>query len=74
MNPFQKEIFIRLSEDGSAFACRIRYGKLFSKTTEFVIGEKAVPASVEETALVLIHRRSGRELHRHKPAWRSTSL
>ena len=61
MNPFQKEVFIRLADDGSGFTCRIRYGKLFSKTTEFVISEKAIPAAVEDNVLVLVRRGSARD-------------
>lgn len=76
MNPFQKEVFIRLSNDGTAFACRIRYGKLFSKTTEYVIGERAVPAAAEDTALVLVNRRgTGIGLpDRRTGWWPSTSI
>ena len=60
MNPFQKEVFIRLSTDGSAFTCRIQYGRVFSKTTEFVI--RTQRAAVEDPAFVLVKRDSGRHL------------
>lgn len=62
MNPFQKEVFIRLSDDGSAFACRIQYGHVYSKTTEFVIGESALSSAVEDAALMQVRRESVREM------------
>jgi hypothetical protein len=55
MNPFQKEIFIRLSNDRSGFCCRTRYGKVFSKTTEFLIGESVLPAVENEPELLLVN-------------------
>ena len=62
MNPFQKEVFIRLSTDGSAFTCRTQYGRVYSKTTEFVINSRTQSGAVEDTALVLVKRDSGRHL------------
>lgn len=62
MNPFQKEVFIRLSEDGESFICHIQYGHLYSKTTEFLIGESPLSNAVEDTALILMRRGSVREL------------
>ena len=62
MNPFQKDVFIRLSTDGSAFTCRTQYGRIFSKTAEFVINSRTQPAAVEDPAFVLVKRDSGRHL------------
>jgi hypothetical protein len=69
MNPFQKEVFIRLSDDGSSFACRTRYGRVYSKTTEFVIDWRTQPDAVEE-ALVPVNKRSGRGIHEGRTAER----
>ena len=33
----EKEIYVRLIDDETAFRCTVRYGKLYSKKTEFLV-------------------------------------
>lgn len=75
MNPFQKEVFIRLSDDGTAFACHIRYGQFYSKTTEFGISKRGIPAAAEDSAIVLVNRLgTGIGLPDRRTGWPSTSI
>jgi len=57
---FAQDIYIRLTEDSSAFVCTIKCGRLFSKTTEFALNCQLVPEPVDEKAFVPMKRRSSR--------------
>jgi len=54
---FAQEVYIRLAEDNSAFACTTKYGRFFSKTTEFVLNYLVLPEPVDDKAPVPIKRR-----------------
>ena len=55
---FTKEVYLRLSEDKSAFVCTTRWGRLFSKMTEFALKFQRIPETVDEKAPVPSKRRS----------------
>ena len=55
---FSQEIYIRLTEDNSAFVCTIKRGRFYSKTTEVALNCELVPEPVDEKALVPLKRRS----------------
>jgi hypothetical protein len=57
---FSQEIYIRLTEDNSAFLCTIKRGRFYSKSTEVALNCQAVPEPVGEKALVALKRRSSR--------------
>jgi hypothetical protein len=55
---FAQDIYIRLTEDNSAFLCTIKRGRFYSKTTEVALNCQLVPEPVGEKALVPLKRRS----------------
>ena len=57
---FDQEVYIRIAEDQTAFVCTIRYGKLYSKVTEFPLKHEPIPDVVDEKALVLARKSTAR--------------
>jgi len=57
MNIFGKEVFIRLADDCSGFACTTQYGKIFSKRADFPLNVRPVRPSVDETAALPVNSR-----------------
>ena len=50
---FGREVYIRLTEDGKNFACTTRYGKFFTKTSEFVLdGQPALDPADHNNVVV----------------------
>lgn len=45
----EKEVYIRLIDDETAFRCTVRYGKLYSKKTEYLVDRPVeCPAVIRE--------------------------
>ena len=57
MDLFRKEILIRLADDYSALTCTVRYGKIYSKTTDFSVKDRPVVHSVDDVAAMPVKRR-----------------
>jgi hypothetical protein len=53
---FSRDVYIRLAEDDSAFACTIKYARFFSKTTEFLLNCELMPEPVDEPPVPLKRR------------------
>ena len=57
---FAQDVYIRLAEDNSAFACTIKYGRFYSKTNEVALNCQLIPETVDEKAMMPLKRRSSR--------------
>jgi len=55
---FTKDVYIRLAEDKSAFVCTTKWGRFFSKMTEFALRCQRTPEPVDQNAPVPLKRRS----------------
>jgi hypothetical protein len=57
---FAGNVYIRLADDNSGFVCTIRYGKFYSKATEFALHQSPPPVVSDEMAPALARKRSSR--------------
>lgn len=54
---FEKEISIRLADEGGKFVCTTKYGKFFSRTTEVSLSQPK-PEAIEDPAMISVKKRS----------------
>jgi hypothetical protein len=54
---FAREVYIRLSEDGSHFVCTTAYGRFYTKKAEFALDDPSAAEVVEEKSLVPLRNR-----------------
>ncbi len=58
---FRKEVYIRLSEDGTALVSTVKYGRFYSKTSAIPLSNQALPEAVEDKALVPLRKKASGE-------------
>jgi hypothetical protein len=54
---FEREVYIRLSEDGTNFVSTTRYGRFFARVKNFALSRNEAPDSVQDKAPVSAKRR-----------------
>jgi hypothetical protein len=54
---FGREVYIRLSEDGTHFVSTTRYGRFYTKTAEFALNCQPAPETVDEKSPVPARKR-----------------
>jgi hypothetical protein len=54
---FGREVYIRLSENGTSFLSTIEYGRVYRKTTEFPLQSEPMPEVVEQDSLALLRKK-----------------
>lgn len=55
---FRREVYIRLSEDGTALVSTVKYGRFFSKTRAIPLSNQPLPEIVDEKALVPVRKKA----------------
>jgi len=55
---FSREVYIRLSEDGTALLSTVKYGRFYSKTTAIPLTQQPLPETVEDKAQVRVRKTS----------------
>ena len=61
---FTQEVYIRLANDQTGFVCTVKYGKLYSKATEFPLKCEPIPDVLEVKAPTLLRKRSSARAER----------
>lgn len=54
---FGREVYIRLSEDGTHFISTIQYGRFYTKTAEIALHPEPAPEAVDEKSLAPLRKR-----------------
>ncbi len=66
MSVFSKEVFIRLADDYATFTCTLRYGRIYSKTTDFSVNDGAILNAADGVAAVPINSRPSNRMVRQE--------
>lgn len=54
---FERDVYIRLSEDGTHLISTTRYGRFFRRTAEFDVNGEQAREAVDEKALASLKKR-----------------
>lgn len=57
---FEGEVYIRLTDDETAFVCTVKRGQFDVKVTEFALEGQSLTSASDEKSLVLARKRSSR--------------
>jgi hypothetical protein len=54
---FGREVYIRLSEDGTHFISTVKYGKFFTRTKQLALKCEPAPEGLEDHSLAPVRKR-----------------